>query len=50
MLQNAEACVQRFDEQCGDVLAIARVDPRAKIFIELAGLSPYEFLLRTFQG
>ena len=26
-----QAYVQRFDEQYGDVLAIARVDPRAKI-------------------
>ena len=41
-----KAYVQRFDEQYGDVLAIARVDPRAKIFIELAGLSPYEYIPR----
>jgi len=39
--------VQRFDDQYGDVLAIARVDPRAKIFIELAGLSPYEYIPRV---
>ena len=30
-----QAYVQRFHEQYGDVLAIARVDPRAKIFVEL---------------
>ena len=36
-----------FDDQYGDVLAIARVDPRAKIFIELAGLSPYEYIPRV---
>ena len=42
-----QAYVQRFDEQYGDVLAIARVDPRAKIFIELAGLSPYEYIPRV---
>ena len=41
-----QAYVQRFDEQYGDVLAIARVDPRAKIFIELAGLSPYDYIPR----
>ena len=28
------------------MLAIARVDPRAKIFNELAGLSPYEYIPR----
>ena len=39
--------VQRFDEQYGDVLAIARVDPRAKIFIELAGLSLYDYIPRV---
>ena len=37
----------RFDDQYGDVLAIARVDPRAKIFIELAGLSPYDYIPRV---
>ena len=42
-----QAYVQRFDEQYGDVLAIARVDPRAKIFIELAGLSPYDYIPRV---
>ena len=42
-----QAYVQRFDDQYGDVLAIARVDPRAKIFIELAGLSPYEYIPRV---
>ena len=41
-----QAYVQRFDEQYGDVLAIARVDPRAKILIELAGLSPYDYIPR----
>ena len=29
------------------MLAIARVDPRAKIFIELAGLSPYDYIPRV---
>ena len=42
-----QAYVQRFDDQYGDVLAIARVDPRAKIFIELAGLSPYDYIPRV---
>ena len=42
-----QAYVQRFDEQYRDVLAIARVDPRAKIFIELAGLSPYDYIPST---
>ena len=42
-----QAYVQRFDEQYGDVLAIARVDPRAKIFIELAGLNPYDYIPRV---
>ena len=28
----------------GDILTVARVDPRAKIFIELAGLNPYEYI------
>ena len=42
-----QAYVQRFDDQYGDVLAITRVDPRAKIFIELAGLSPYEYIPRV---
>ena len=42
-----QAYVQRFDDQYGAVLAIARVDPRAKIFIELAGLSPYDYIPRV---
>ena len=37
-----QAYVQRFDDQYGDVL-----DPRAKIFIELAGLSPYDYIPRV---
>ena len=39
-----QAYVGRFDDQYGDILTVARVDPRAKIFIELAGLNPYEYI------
>lgn len=39
--------VAQFNREYGDLLQTARVDPRAKVFIELAGLDPFQFIPRT---
>jgi hypothetical protein len=36
--------IDRFDQQYADLLNVARIDARTKIFIELAGLDPFQFI------